>query len=170
MRGGITLLDWLHREQPDCEGIITATRGNHGQSQARAATAFGMRARILVPHGNSPEKNLAMQAFGAELVEFGDDFDAAREEAGRQAAEESLFMVPPFHPQLVRGVSSYALELFRAAPPLDAVYVPIGCGSGICSVITVRDALGLDTEVIGVVSTEAMAAKLSVEGGPSGGN
>ncbi|MDJ0877494.1 MAG: threonine dehydratase [Halieaceae bacterium] len=165
VRGGITLLDWLHREQPDCEGIITATRGNHGQSQARAATAFGMRARILVPHGNSPEKNLAMQAFGAELVEFGDDFDAAREEAGRQAAAENLFMVPPFHPQLVRGVSSYALELFRAAPPLDAVYVPIGCGSGICSVITVRDALGLDTEVIGVVSTEAMAAKLSVEAG-----
>ena len=165
VRGGVTLLDWLHREQPDCEGIITATRGNHGQSQARAATAFGMRARILVPSGNSPEKNLAMRAFGAELVEFGDDFDAAREEAGRQAETENLFMVPPFHRELVRGVSSYALELFRAAPPLDAVYVPIGCGSGICSVITARDALGLDTEVIGVVSTEAMAAKLSVEAG-----
>jgi len=165
VRGGVTLLDWLHREQPDCEGIITATRGNHGQSQARAATAFGMRARILVPHGNSPEKNLAMRAFGAELVEFGDDFDGAREEAGRQAEAQNLFMVPPFHRELVRGVSSYALELFRAAPPLDTVYVPIGCGSGICSVITVRDVLGLDTEVVGVVSTEAMAAKLSVEAG-----
>ncbi len=165
VRGGVTLVDWLRREHPDCDGIITATRGNHGQSQARAATAAGLRARILVPRGNSPEKNLAMQAFGAELVEFGDDFDAAREEAGRQAATENLFMVPPFHRELVRGVASYALELFRAAPPLDAVYVPIGCGSGICAVIAVRDALGLDTEVVGVVSTEAQTAKLSVEAG-----
>ncbi len=165
VRGGITLVDWLCREQPDCAGIITATRGNHGQSQARAASARGLRARILVPHGNSVEKNLAMSAFGAELVEFGDDFDAAREEAGRQAAAENLFPVPPFHRELVRGIASYALELFRAAPPLDAVYVPIGCGSGICSVITARDALGLDTEVIGVVSTEAMAARLSVAAG-----
>jgi threonine dehydratase len=165
VRGGITLVDWLRRERPDCEGIITATRGNHGQSQARAASAAGLRARILAPHGNSREKNLAMCSFGAELVEFGDDFDDAREEAARQAEVERLFMVPPFHRELVRGVASYALELFRGTPALDAVYVPIGCGSGICSVITARDALGLDTEVVGVVSTEAMTAKLSVEAG-----
>ena len=165
VRGGVTLVDWLKREHPDCQGIITATRGNHGQSQARAATAAGLKARILVPRGNSVEKNLAMRAFGAELVEHGDDFDAAREEAGRQAAQQDLFMVPPFHRELLRGVASYALELFRAAPPLDAVYVPIGCGSGICSVIAARDALGLATKVIGVVSTEAQAAKLSVEAG-----
>lgn len=165
VRGGITFVDWLRREHPDVRGIVTATRGNHGQSQARAATAAGLAARILVPRGNSVEKNAAMRAFGAELIEFGDDFDEAREEAMRMAKSEGLFLVPPFHVELVRGVSSYALELFRAHPDLDAVYVPIGCGSGICSVITVRDALGLDTRVVGVVSTEAPTAKLSVERG-----
>ena len=106
-----------------------------------------------------------MRSFGAELIEFGDEFDEAREEAERQAESENLFLVPSFHKELVRGVASYALELFRGAPPLDAVYVPIGCGSGICSVIAARDALGLSTEVIGVVSTEAQTAKLSVESG-----
>ncbi|MCB2137578.1 MAG: threonine dehydratase [Rhodobacteraceae bacterium] len=164
-RGAITFIDWLRRSQPECPGIITATRGNHGQAQARAATRAGLRAVVYVPHGNSVEKNTAMRAFGAELREFGDDFDAAREEAMRAAVAEGLFPVPPFHAELMRGVATYALEFFRAAPPLDAVYVPIGCGSGICGVITARDALGLSTEVIGVVAETAAGAKLSVEAG-----
>ncbi len=165
VRGGITLIDWLRRVHPGCPGIITATRGNHGQSQARAATAAGMRAVIYVPHGNSAEKNVAMRAFGAELVEFGDDFDTAREEAMRVATTADLFPVPPFHRELVRGVATYALELFGAVPDLERVYVPIGCGSGICGVIAARDALGLATEVIGVVSDRAPTAKLSAEAG-----
>ncbi|MEM6595077.1 MAG: threonine dehydratase [Pseudomonadota bacterium] len=165
VRGGITFIDWLKRAHPDAKGICTATRGNHGQSQARAATAAGLRALVYVPRGNSVEKNEAMKAFGAELVEFGDDFDEARVEAFRVAEEEGLFIVPPFHPELVRGVATYTYELFTNAPPLDVVYVPIGCGSGICGTILARDALGLSTEVVGVVSTEAQTAKLSVEAG-----
>ncbi|MCB2094832.1 MAG: threonine dehydratase [Rhodobacteraceae bacterium] len=165
LRGGITFIDWLRRTHPECPGIITATRGNHGQSQARAATAAGLRAVVYVPKGNSVEKNAAMRALGADLREFGNDFDAAREEAMRIAGAEGLFPVPPFHAELVRGVATYGLELFRAAPPLDAVYVPIGCGSGICGVIAARDALGLGTEVIGVVAANAATAKLSVEAG-----
>ncbi|MDH3263980.1 MAG: threonine dehydratase [Paracoccaceae bacterium] len=165
VRGGITFIDWLKRTHPEVPGIVTATRGNHGQSQARAARAAGLRALVYVPHGNSAEKNAAIRAFGAETVEFGRDFDEAREEAFRVAAAEGLFIVPPFHRELVRGVATYALEFFRGTPKLDAVHVPIGCGSGICGVIAARDALGLATEVIGVVSTEAQTAKLSVEAG-----
>jgi threonine dehydratase len=164
-RGGITFIDWLKRTQPGVRGICTATRGNHGQSQARAAMQAGLVAKIYVPEGNSVEKNAAMAAFGGEVVIHGADFDVARLEAIRVAGEESLAPVPPFHPELVRGVASYALEFFANAPELDTVYVPIGCGSGICSVITVRDALGLKTKVVGVVSTEAQAAKLSFEAG-----
>ena len=167
IRGGITFMDWLLRTAPEARGICTATRGNHGQSQARAATAAGLEAHIFVPHGNSSEKNAAMRAFGAKLTVFGEDFDAARAEAMRVAEAEGLVMVPPYHRELVRGVASYALELFTARPDLDTVYVPIGCGSGICSVITVRDALGLPTRVVGVVSDRAPTAKLSAEaGGP----
>lgn len=165
IRGGITFIDWVRRTTPKVCGIVTATRGNHGQSQARAATAAGLKAKILVPHGNSVEKNAAMRAFGAEVIEFGRDFDEARVEAMRLAEAENLFSVPPFHRELVRGVATYALELFGAAGALDTVYVPIGCGSGICGVITVRDFLGLKTKVVGVVSTEAQAAKLSFESG-----
>ncbi len=165
IRGGITLIDWLRRTDPACPGIVTATRGNHGQSQARAARAAGLRALVYVPRGNSPEKNAAMRAFGAELVEHGDDFDEAREEAFRVGAAEGLFIVPPFHRELVRGVATYAWELFTARPQLDTVYVPIGCGSGICGVIAARDALGLRTRVVGVVSDAAPCAKLSVEAG-----
>lgn len=165
VRGGITFVDWLKQAHPEVRGIITATRGNHGQSQARAARAAGLEAVILVPHGNSVEKNAAMRGFGAEVIEHGDDFDAAREEAVRLSQERGLFMVPAFHLELVRGVASYALELFDQAGALDTVYVPIGCGSGICSVIAARDALGLATEVVGVVSTEADAVKRSVETG-----
>ncbi|MBU2483848.1 MAG: threonine dehydratase, partial [Alphaproteobacteria bacterium] len=117
------------------------------------------------PEGNSPEKNAAMSAFGAEVIIFGKDFDEARLEAMRVAEAEGLAVVPPFHRELARGVATYAYELFSAQPELDTVYVPIGCGSGICSTIAVRDALGLKTKVVGVVSTEAQAAKLSVEAG-----
>ena len=165
VRGGITFIDWLKRAHPECKGICTATRGNHGQSQARAATAAGLRAVVYVPHGNSVEKNAAMKAFGAELVEFGSDFEEAKDEAYRVAQEEGLFIVPPFHDELLRGVSTYAYELFSEVPDLDVVYVPIGCGSGICSTILVRDALGLKTQVVGVVSDQAQCAKLSVEAG-----
>ncbi|PIE09022.1 MAG: hypothetical protein CSA73_00715, partial [Rhodobacterales bacterium] len=146
-------------------GIITATRGNHGQSQARAATAMGLEAHVYVPRGNAVEKNAAMRAYGARLVEHGDDFDEAREEAMRVAEVEGLIPVPPFHTELVRGVATYGFELFTAHPDLDTVYVPIGCGSGICGVIAARDALGIDCEVVGVVSTEAPGPKLSVEAG-----
>jgi threonine dehydratase len=165
VRGGITFADWLLREHPDVRGIITATRGNHGQSQARAAAAAGLQVKIVVPKGNSPEKNAAMRGFGGTVIECGDDFDDARIEAQRLAEKENLFMVPPYHRELVRGVASYALELFTAAPDLDTVYVPVGCGSGICGVIAARDALGLRTEVVGVVSTKALTVKLSFESG-----
>jgi threonine dehydratase len=164
-RGGISFIDWLVREKPEVRGIVTATRGNHGQAQARAATAASVNAKILVPFGNSAEKNAAMRAFGAELIEFGQDFDEARLEAIRLSESENLFLVPPFHKEIVRGVATYALELFTAAPEIDTVYVPIGCGSGICGVISARDALGLKTKVVGVVSSEAAGAKLSFEAG-----
>ena len=165
VRGGITFIDWLARTHPGVAGVITATRGNHGQSQARAAVAAGLRAKVLVPRGNSVEKNAAMRAYGAELVEFGEDFDEARGEAMRLAEEERLFPVPPFHTELVRGVATYGFELFSEHPDLETVYVPIGCGSGICGMIAARDALGVRAEVVGVVSTEAQTAKLSFEAG-----
>ena len=165
VRGGITFIDWLKRADPTCPGICTATRGNHGQSQARAATAAGLSAKVYVPFGNSVEKNAAMRAFGAELIEFGEDFDTARVEAFRVAEEEGLHVVPPFHPELVRGVATYAFELFSAHPDLDTVYVPIGCGSGICGTIIARDALRLNTRVVAVVSENAQTSKLSVEAG-----
>lgn len=165
VRGGVTYIDWLKRTKPDVRGICTATRGNHGQAQARAATAAGMIAKIYVPRGNSTEKNAAMAAFGGEVIVHGDDYDQARVEAMRVASEENLAPVPPYHLELVRGVATYALEFFTSAPELDTVYVPIGCGSGICSVIAARDALNLKTKVVGVVSTEAQAAKLSFEAG-----
>ena len=163
IRGGITFMEWLRTQHPETQGLITATRGNHGQSQARAARAAGIHAKILVPEGNCVEKNAAMRAFGAELVEFGRDFDAAKAEAARLAQLEGRTMAPPFHEQLILGVASYALELFSSVNDLDVVYVPVGCGSGICGVIAARDALGLKTEVVGVVSSHADAAKQSFE-------
>ncbi len=165
IRGGITYAHSLQKSQTHSTGIITATRGNHGQSQARAATAIGLPSTIVVPHGNSKEKNAAMRAFGATVIEHGDDFDIARLHAMELAEKNQLTMVPAFHPEIIRGVATYAMELFSAAPNLHTVYVPIGCGSGICSLITVRDALGLKTEIVGVVSTHAMAAKLSFDSG-----
>lgn len=165
VRGAFTFIDWLTRTHPEAKGICTATRGNHGQGQAWAATQAGLTAKVYVPRGNAQEKNAAMRAFGAELIEFGDDFDTAREEAYRVADAEGLFIVPPFHRELVRGVATYGYELLTAQPDLDTVYVPIGCGSGICGVISARDALGLDTKVVAVVSERAQTAKLSVEAG-----
>ena len=131
-RGAVTFIDWLRSAHPEAKGIVTATRGNHGQAQARAATAAGLTAKIYVPEGNSVEKNAAMRGFGAEVVVHGADFDEARLEAGRAAEAENLYFTPPFHPSIMKGVASYALELFAAAQDLDVVYVPIGCGSGIC--------------------------------------
>ncbi len=165
VRGGIVYLDRLKRERPHVPGIISATRGNHGQSLAFAARRHGVPAVIYVPKGNSAEKNHAMRAFGADLVEHGDDFQLAREEAGRRAQFDGLHMVPSFHPDLVLGVATYALELFRAAPDLDVLYVPIGQGSGISACILVRDLLGLKTEIVGVQSTEAPSYALSFAAG-----
>ncbi|WP_298436779.1 threonine dehydratase [uncultured Jannaschia sp.] len=165
VRGGVTLIDWLRRTHPDSPGIVTATRGNHGQSQARAAIAAGLRAVVYVPEGNSPDKNAAMEAWGAELRVHGADFDVAREAAMAAAETEGLFPVPPFHRELVRGVATYAWELLGAHPEIETLYVPIGCGSGICGCIAARDALGHGAEIVGVVSENAQTAKLSVEAG-----
>lgn len=165
VRGGVTFLHWLTRAHPGTRGIVTATRGNHGQSQALAATAAGIPATIFVPRGNSVEKNAAMAAFGANVIELGADFDEARVEAMRVAEAQGLTMVPSFHPELVRGVATYGVELFEAHPDLDVVYVPIGLGSGICGTIAARDALGVRAEIVGVVAETANAAKLSVAAG-----
>ena len=157
LRGGLIYAERLRRERPHIRGIVSATRGNHGQSLAWAGRRYGIAVTVVVPHGNSVEKNAAMRAFGARVVESGDDFDAAREEAARLAASEGLEFAPSFAADLVKGVATWSLELFRAAPLLDALYVPIGLGSGICGAILVRDLLGLDTEIIGVQPTGAPA-------------
>src|SRR5580704_17407660 len=141
VRGGLIYLDRLKRERPQTAGIISATTGNHGQSLAFAAGRNRVPVTIYVPHGNSVEKNRAMKAFGANLIEVGEDFEAAREEARRHAARDGLEIVPSFHRDLVLGVATYALELFRASPDLDVLYVPIGQGSGISSCILARDLL-----------------------------
>jgi threonine dehydratase len=161
VRGGLVYLDRLKRERPNTPGIISATRGNHGQSLAFSASRHGVPVTIYVPHGNSVEQNRAIRGFGAELVEHGEDFQAAREEAYRRAATNGLEIVPAFHPDLVLGVATYALELLRKAPDLDVLYVPIGQGSGICGCILARDLLGLRTEIVGVQSTEAPSYALS---------
>jgi threonine dehydratase len=165
VRGGLVYVDRLKRERPDTVGLISATTGNHGQSIAYAASRSGVPVTIYVPHGNSSEKNRAMKAFGANLVEYGQDFQSAREEAGRRARLDGLEFVPSFHPDLVMGVATYALELLRKAPDLDVLYVPIGQGSGICGCIMARDLLGLKTEIVGVQSTEAPSYALSFAAG-----
>jgi threonine dehydratase len=147
------------------DGLISATRGNHGQSLAYAGRRFNIPVTILVPHDNNAEKNAAMKAFGARLIEHGTDFDAARVEAMRLAEAEGLYLSPSFHRDLVIGVATWALELFEAAPRLEVLYVPIGMGSGICGAILVRDLLGLSTEIVGVQSANAPAYKLSFDAG-----
>ncbi len=163
VRGGLNYMQRLKEEKPCVcpSGVISATRGNHGQSIGLAARAVGMAATILVPFGNNPEKNRAMRALGVELIEFGDDFQEAAEQAQALAVGRGLHMVPSFHPWLVEGVASYGLEFFRAVEGLDAVFVAIGMGSGICSLIQARDALGLKTRIYGVVSENAPAYALS---------
>jgi threonine dehydratase len=165
LRGGLVYLDDLRRAEPGVRGVITATRGNHGQSIAYAAVRLGLTATIVVPHGNSSEKNLAMRAFGARLVEAGHDFQAAYEHAIGLTESEKLHLVRSYHPLLVRGVASYALELFRGVADLATIYVPIGLGSGISGMIAARDALGLTSEIVGVVAANAPAYALSVARG-----
>jgi len=164
-RNGLVFIDALRRRRPDIRGVVTATRGNHGQSLPFAARGTGLAVTVVVPQGNSTEKNAAMRAFGAELVEHGRDFDEAYGHARHLAGERGLEMAPAFHPDLMRGAATYALELFRAVADLDTVYVPIGMGSGISGLIRTRDLLGLKTRIVGVVSTEAPAMALSLEAG-----
>ena len=161
VRGGLVYMDALVRREPGLRGVLAATRGNHGQSVAFAARRHGLAAKIFVPFGNSIEKNAAMRGLGAELIEFGADFQQTREHAHQVAAAEGLHMVPSWHPDLVAGVASGWLELFRAQPDLDLVLVPIGQGSGICAAIAAREALGLTLKIIGVVSSHAPAYQLS---------
>jgi threonine dehydratase len=165
VRGGLVYVERLARERPHVTGVVSATRGNHGQSLAFAGAAYGRAVMIFVPRGNSVEKNAAMRALGADVVEHGDDFQQARERSVVVADELGLEAVPPFHPDLVLGVATYALELFTGAPRLDTVYVPVGMGSGINALIAVRDLLGLDTRIVGVVSDRAPSTLLSFERG-----
>ena len=165
VRGGLVYLDRLRHVHPKVPGVITASRGNHGQSIAFAAARTGIPATIYVPHNNSRDQNSAIAAFGARVVEFGKDFDEAKHEAFRVAAAEGLHFVPSFHRDLVTGVATYALELFRSVSDLDAVYVGVGMGSGIAGLITVRDLLGLKTEIVGVGAAQAPATALSFAAG-----
>jgi threonine dehydratase len=165
VRGGIVYLDKLVRSEPKVAGLISATRGNHGQSLAFAAARVGVAATIYVPYGNSPDQNSAMQNWGAKVVEVGRDFEEARLAALRVATDDGLHLVPSFHRDLVAGVASYALELFRAVSHLDTVYVGVGMGSGICGLIAVRDLLGLKTEIVGVAAVKAPATSLSFAAG-----
>ncbi len=165
VRGGIVYATTLTRTRRDGPGIISATRGNHGQSLAYGGARAGIPVTIVMPRGNSVEKNAAMRAFGARLVEHGEDFEAAVAEARRLAIAENLEFVPSFHPDLVRGVATYSLELFREIPDLDVLYAPIGLGSGICGAIRARDVLGLSTEIVGVQSVGADAYARSLAAG-----
>ena len=165
IRGGLVYFAHLVHSKQVPEGVICATTGNHGQSIGYAARRYGIPATIIVPHDNSVEKNAAMRALGVKLIEHGDDFQTAREFAQSMAREQSLHMVPSFHPLLVTGVATYSLELLQAVKDIDVVYVPIGLGSGICGMLAARAALGLKTEVVGVVSAHATAYAQSFEAG-----
>jgi threonine dehydratase len=165
IRGGLTYFDALERAGERPAGVIAATRGNHGQSVGLAAARFALPCAIVVPHGNSASKNAAMRALGVELIEEGHDFQASFEAATRIARERAWHMVPTFDRRLVIGVATYALELLRAAPDVDILYVPIGQGSGICGALEARDALGLRTRIVGVVSSSAPACARSLASG-----
>ncbi len=165
VRGGLVLLGALLDANPEITGVITATRGNHGQSIAYAARRYGIDAVIVVPRGNNPEKNAAMKALGGELIEHGRDFQEASEHIGALAVGRGLYVLPSFDPMLAVGVGTYALEFLRSVPELDTVYVPIGLGSGISGMIAARDALNLETRIVGVVSENAAAYALSFEAG-----
>lgn len=163
VRGGLVYMDALCRSGARPRGVISATRGNHGQSVGFAARQYGVPAAVVVPSGNSVEKNAAMRALGVEVIEEGHDFQAAAEAADELASSRGWHRFPSFHPLLVVGVGTYALELLRAVPDLDTIYVPVGMGSGLCGVIAARDALGLSTNVVAVVSDRAPAFALSLE-------
>jgi len=165
-RGGMVYVDSLRRDARSTpKGVVTATRGNHGQSVAVAAVRNGLPCIIVVPEGNSVEKNAAMEAFGAELLIAGSDFDESRVVAAAVEHERGYHLIPSFHSGLVKGVSTYAQELFASWSDIDTVYVPIGMGSGICGLITVRDLLGLETEIVGVVAENAPAYAMSIDAG-----
>jgi threonine dehydratase len=161
IRGALIYTEWLRRTEPALEGVIAATRGNHGQGVAMAARLHGIKCVIVVPHGNSVEKNRAMVAHGAELLVYGQDFQESLEYARGLAAERGLVMVDSFHERLVMGTATYALEFLQAMPPLDRVYVPIGLGSSICGVSAARNALELTTEIVGVVASGSPSYSLS---------
>lgn len=165
VRGGLVYLADLASRNGNIAGVISATRGNHGQSVALAAGRHGTPATIVVPHGNSVEKNAAMRALGAELIEYGDDFQAALEHAQLLAKERALQMVPSYHRLLIAGVATYCLEFLQHVPDLDTVYVPIGLGSGISAMLAARNGLGLKTKVVGVVSAHARAYAASFAAG-----
>jgi threonine dehydratase len=161
LRGALVYIDWLKNNQLGLAGVAAATRGNHGQGVAMAARLAGLKSVIVVPRGNSREKNRAMIAQGAELIEHGDDFQESLEFACSLAAERGFAMIDSFHERLLMGTATYALELFEAAPPLDAVVVPIGLGSSICGMAAARNALGLNTEIVGVVAAASPSYALS---------
>lgn len=164
VRGGLTYFDALLKREPDCKGVIGATRGNHGQSMGFAARLHGLRAVIVVPHKNSLEKNTAMRGLGVELIEHGDDYQAAREHAIGIAQQYGLHIVPAYHSDLVRGVATYWIEFFASFAPgnePDVVFVPIGQGSGVCACAVARAYTGVRTRIIGVVSAHAPAYLLS---------
>jgi threonine dehydratase len=161
LRGALVYIDWLKETQPGLAGVAAATRGNHGQGVAMAARLAGLKTVIVVPHGNSREKNRAMIAHGAELIKHGDDFQESLEFVSTLAAERGFAMVDSFHERLLMGTASYALELFEAAPKLDAVVVPISLGSSICGVAAARNALRLTTEIVGVVAADSPSYALS---------
>jgi threonine dehydratase len=161
IRGALIYLDWLRETEPELKGVVAATRGNHGQGVATAARMYGLSCVIVVPRGNSVEKNRAMRAQGAELVEHGADFQESLEFARELAEERGMAMVDSFHERLVMGTATYAMEFFEAAPALERVYVPIGLGSSICGVAAVRNVLGLSTEIVGVVASESPSYALS---------
>ncbi|MCU0634886.1 MAG: threonine dehydratase [Gemmatimonadaceae bacterium] len=165
VRGGLVYLDALKRERPDVEGVVSATRGNHGQSIGFAARRTGHRVVIVVPHGNSREKNAAMRALGAELIEDGHDFAESCDVADRVAAERGYHRLPSFDLRLVAGVGTYAVELLRAVPDLERLYVPIGLGSGICGCYAAKEALGHPVEIVAVVSAHATAMAQSLHEG-----
>ena len=164
-RTAVVYASQLFRGPDAPAALVTATRGNHGQSVALAARRFQVPAYIVVPKGNSKEKNAAMRAQGANLIEFGDDFQQAKEHSQQLAAERGWHWVPNYHPDIVRGVGTYWLEFFSAIQDVDVVYVPIGQGSGICACTAVRNGLGLKTKIVGVVAEEAPAYALSFEAG-----
>ena len=157
IRGGLVYFDHLVKAGGAANGVICATRGNHGQLVGFAARKYGIPATVVVPHGNGHDKNAAMNALGINLIEHGEDFQESLEYAQNLAQEQDLHMIPSFHPLLVKGVATYSLELFEAVKDLDKVYVSIGLGSGVCGMIAARNALGLKTEIIGVVSSHANA-------------